>query len=253
MRGSARSTRRRVACVGPVAETSDLSLSRAPRRKLAESVAEQLLDAIRDLPPGTRIPSERRAHQAARGRALDRPGGAQRLALLGYVEIRHGQGAFVVERQESQTEPGSLEAALERGVTHEFIEARLAVEVEVARLAAERRSDEDLEQLLDALAEQERLLDGEADPLIDVAANFNVVLAEAAHNEVFVALVQSFVGMMIDRGPKIYALDGFPEWDLKEHWGLYDAIRDRDGDRAAELMRKHITSLAEHYRRVGAG
>ena len=121
------------------------------------------------------------------------------------------------------------------------------------RLAAERRSDEDLEQLQEALAEQERLLAGETDELIDVAANFNVVLAEAAHNEVFVALVQSFVGMMIERGPKIYALDGFPQWDLDEHRSLYVAVRDRDGARAAELMSRHITSLAEHYRRSGAG
>ncbi len=236
-----------------MAETSDLSLSRAPRRKLAESVAEQLLDAVRELPAGTRIPSERElTKQLEVGRSTVREA-LNGLALLGYVEIRHGQGAFVVERLEAQNEPGSLEAALERGITHEFIEARLAVEVEVARLAAERRSDEDLEQLLDALAEQERLLAGETDALIDVAANFNVVLAEAAHNEVFVALVQSFVGMMIERGPKIYALDGFPAWDLEEHRGLYTAVRDRDGERAAELMRSHILSLAEHYRRSGAG
>lgn len=242
-----------VACIRTVAETRDLIFSRAPRRKLAESVAEQLLDAITDLPPGTRIPSERElTKQLEVGRSTVREA-LNGLALLGYIEIRHGQGAFVATRGESSSEPGALEAALERGVTHDFIEARLAVEVEVARLAAERRRDEDLEQLAECLAQQEALIRGDTGALIDVAAHFNVVIAEAAHNEVFVALVQSFVDLMVERAPKLYALDGFPTWDLDEHRHIYEAILAQDGQRAAELMRAHIIALAERYRQAGAG
>jgi GntR family transcriptional repressor for pyruvate dehydrogenase complex len=234
-------------------DTSDFSLSRAPRQKLAEAVAEQLIDAIRDLPPGTRMPSERELTKRLEvGRSTVREA-LNGLALLGYVEIRHGQGAFVIDRQEPSTEPGSLEAALERAITRDFIEARLAVEVEVARLAAKRRSDEDLEQIADALTEQERRLTGDIDAALDIAANFNVLLAEAAHNEVFVALVQSFVGLMLERGPRIYAIEGFPEWDLHEHRGLYEAIRDQDADLAGERMRDHIIALDRYYRQVGAG
>ena len=51
-----------------------------------------------------------------------------------------------------------LNAALERGETREFIEARLMVEVEVTRLAAQRRTDEDLQRIEAALALQERNL-----------------------------------------------------------------------------------------------
>jgi GntR family transcriptional repressor for pyruvate dehydrogenase complex len=235
-----------------MAETTDLSLSRAPRQKLAEAVAEQLIEAIRDLPPGTRMPSERELTKRLEvGRSTVREA-LNGLALLGFVEIRHGQGAFVVDRSEPVNEPGSLGAALERGITREFIEARLAVEVEVARLAARRRSDEDLEQLQEALAEQERRLVGQVDALIDHAANFNVVLAEAAHNEVFVALVQSFVGMMVERGDRLYAIEGFPEWDLGEHRGLYEAVRDQDEELAGERMRTHINALAQYYVQTGA-
>lgn len=236
-----------------MAQTSDLTLSKVPRQKLAEAVAGQLLDAIKDLDPGTRIPSERElTKQLGVGRSTVREA-LNGLALLGHIEIRHGQGAFVIDRQQAASEPGSLEAALERGVTHDFIEARLAVEVAVARLAAERRTEEDLEQLTEVLSDQEGLLSGEIDPLVNVAASFNVILAEAAHNEVLVALVMSFVEMMVERGPRIYALDGFRAWDLEEHRGIVAAVRDQDADRAAELMRRHIEALAEHYRRVGAG
>ena len=51
--------------------------------------------------------------------------------------------------------------------------------------------------------------------LIDVAASFNVLLAEAAHNEVLTAMIQSFVSLMIERAPRVYRLEGFGEWDLR--------------------------------------
>ena len=41
------------------APNAKLALSPVTRRKLTETVAEQLLAAIRDLPSGTRVPSER--------------------------------------------------------------------------------------------------------------------------------------------------------------------------------------------------
>ena len=122
----------------------------------------------------------------------------------------------------------------------------------MARLAARRRTDDDLARLSAALVEQERRLRGDLDALVDVAASFNVLLAEAAHNEVLSAMIQSFVALMIERGPRVYSLDGFGEWDIQEHRGLYEAVRDRDADRAARLMREHIEELARRYRAVGA-
>ena len=109
---------------------------------------EQLLAAIRDLPPGTKVPSEREfTKELGVGRSTVREA-LNGLAMLGIVEIRHGQGVFVTGEsgRRSASRPQSR-AALERGVTHEFVEARLIVEVEVARLAARRRTDEDLARL----------------------------------------------------------------------------------------------------------
>ena len=234
------------------AVNSKLTLSPAPRRKLTETVAEQLLAAIRELPPGTKVPSERElTKELGVGRSTVREA-LNGLAMLGIVEIRHGQGVFVTDAPVQVSGPRAITAALERGITHEFIEARLIVEVEVARLAARRRTDEDLARLSAALVEQEARLRGDLDALVDVAASFNVLLAAAAHNEVLAAMIQSFVSLMVERGPRVYSLEGFGEWDLQEHRGLFDAVRDRDGERAARLMREHIEELARRYRAVGA-
>ncbi|MDP9256070.1 MAG: FadR family transcriptional regulator [Actinomycetota bacterium] len=231
---------------------SKLALSPAPRRKLSETVADQLLLAVRELPPGTKVPSERElTKELGVGRSTVREA-LNGLAMLGVVEIRHGQGVFVTGDPPQFSEPSAIASALERGVTNEFIEARLIVEVEVARLAARRRTDEDLAAMAAALVVQEKRLGGDIDAIVETAASFNVLLADCAHNEVLRAMIQSFVTLMVERGPRVYSLEGFGEWDLQEHRGLYAAVRDRDAERAAKLMREHIEELARRYRAVGA-
>jgi GntR family transcriptional regulator, transcriptional repressor for pyruvate dehydrogenase complex len=236
---------------------AEVSLEPAARRKLSETVAEQLMEAFRDLPPGTRVPSERElTKDLGVGRSTVREA-LNALAVLGVLTIRHGQGAFIAEDASPDGSDAShsvLTQALERAETREFIEARLMVEVEVTRLAAQRRTDDDLQRIETVLGEQQRRLSGDdVEATVDVAASFNVVLAEAAHNELLAAMIRTFVELMVERGPKIYALPGFGAWDLSEHTGIYEAVRDQDADRAAQLMRNHILELAERYREVGAG
>jgi GntR family transcriptional regulator, transcriptional repressor for pyruvate dehydrogenase complex len=231
-----------------------VSLEPVARRKLSETVAEQLLEAFRDLPPGTKVPSERElTKDLGVGRSTVREA-LNGLAVLGVLTIRHGQGAFIAENAVTKEAPdAALTAALERGETREYVEARLLVEVEVARLAAERRTDEDLQRIEDALAVQEKSLSAaDIDATLGVAVSFNVLLAESAHNEILAAMIHTFVQLMAERGPKLYALPGFGDWDLTEHRGIYEAVRNQDGDRAASLMRNHIEQLAKYYREAGA-
>jgi GntR family transcriptional repressor for pyruvate dehydrogenase complex len=233
-------------------------LAPASRRKLSETVAQQLMDAFKDLPPGTKVPSERElTKELGVGRSTVREA-LNGLAVLGVLTIRHGQGAFISEDGAAGTQAdaphASLTAALERAETAEFIEARLTVEVQVARLAAERRTDEDLQRIEAALVLQEHgLSTRNTDATLNVAVSFNVLLAEAAHNEVLAAMIATFVELMKERGPKIYALPGFGDWDLAEHRGIYEAVRASDGDLASDLMRRHIIQLADYYKQAGAG
>jgi DNA-binding FadR family transcriptional regulator len=121
--------------------------------------------------------------------------------------------------------------------------ARLLVEVRVTGLAAERHTEDDLRRIEAALEVQESNVadtDADVEAVIGVASSFNLLIAEAAHNEVLAAMIGSFVELMKERGPRLYALPGFDEWDLKEHRGINDAVREQDAERASNLMREHI-------------
>jgi GntR family transcriptional repressor for pyruvate dehydrogenase complex len=242
-----------LACMGDLGETQDagaLSLQRAPRQKLTETVAQQLLAAIAKLEPGARVPSERElTRDLGVGRSTVREA-LNGLALMGVVEIRHGQGVFVLAREGAEGASDALQRALTKGLTHEFLEARLVVEVEIAGLAAERRTDADLARIEETIIQLEGAGDAPVEQALRPATDFNVAVAEAAHNEVLAAVEESFVTLMIERAGELYATDGFRAWDIEEHRGILDAVRASDAELARQRMREHIVAIGEHYRSV---
>lgn len=222
------------------------------RRKLTEAIAQQLLEQIREqnLQPGTRMPSERELMAALNvGRSTVREA-LNGLALMGVIEIRHGQGAFVTA---PVVEPAAedLSAALAKGVTSDLLEARLVIEIEVARLAALRRTESDLDSMRSVLAAHERAID-EGEVCATYSANFHLELAAAAHNDVLEGIVASFMPLLEALGPDLEQLPSYREWELAEHRDLYTAVLDRDANAAGDRMRQHLESMVDQHARLAA-
>jgi GntR family transcriptional regulator, transcriptional repressor for pyruvate dehydrogenase complex len=232
--------------------SSDISLQPTPRRKLTEAVAQQLLDHIRTqrLTPGTRMPSERELMRALNvGRSTVREA-LNGLALMGVIEVRHGQGAFVAAvPQENGSE--ELASSLAKGVTRDLLEARHLIEIEVVRLAAERRTAADLRSMRRALREHAADLAKRAVAAHD-SANFHLEIAAAAHNEVLAAIVASFMPLLEELGPALEQLPGYRAWELEQHEELFEAIRAGDAQLAAERMTAHLDAMVEHHERLNA-
>lgn len=175
------------------------------------------------------------------------------LALLGLVDIRHGQGVFVAEGPpEREIGVSELDKALMKGVTHDFVEARLVVEVEVARLAAERRTDADLQRIAETIEALKAKGEAPTEEALEPATQFNIAVADAAHNEVLAGVIDSFVQLMFERAGDLYERPDFRRWDIDEHTAIYEAIAASDPELAATRMRDHILAVSEHYRDVGA-
>jgi DNA-binding FadR family transcriptional regulator len=238
--------------VSDAPRSADLDLDRIPRHKLAETVARQLLDQIHDkqLPPGTRLPSERQLQTALGvGRSTIREA-INGLHMMGVIQIRQGSGAFVAERAVPAAGADALAAALARGVTHELFEARRVVEVETARLAAERRTPVEVDDLAAILDEHQRLVDaGELAVAPSVA--FHRKVAEAAHNDLLEAFVASFSDQLAARGPVLEDIEGFQEWEIGQHRSVFEPIRDGNARLAARRMRAHLDAVIAYHERIG--
>jgi DNA-binding FadR family transcriptional regulator len=233
-------------------EISSLTLSRVPRSKLAETVAHQLMAEIREkqLEPGTRMPSERQLMAGLGvGRSTIREA-INGLAMLGVLEIRHGQGAFVANPDAGPTAPSAIAAALARGVTRDLFEARCLVEPQAARLAAERRSDAELAEIAQALSDHEKAI-RDGTPAVEPSVRFHIEIGEAAHNEVLAGFMHSFQEPLTARGPILEGTPGFREWELEQHRSVFEPLQRADPELAGERMRAHLDAVIPHHERIG--
>jgi GntR family transcriptional repressor for pyruvate dehydrogenase complex len=232
--------------------TGDLALTPVSRHKLGEAVARQLLDEIRDkrLAPGTRLPSERELTTALGvGRSTVREA-IQGLAMLGVLDIRHGQGAFVADPSRADGQ-SRIAAGLARGVTQNLFEARRIVEVEAARLAAERRTDEELDGIAAVLADHEEAIAVGALG-VEFAVAFHLRLAEASHNDVLVGFVATLSEVLEERGHTLEQIPGYREWELAQHRAVFAAVQAGDRQDAGRAMRRHLDEVVVYHEQIGS-
>jgi GntR family transcriptional repressor for pyruvate dehydrogenase complex len=228
--------------------------------KLAEAVAQQLLTVIRSraLLPGTRLPSERELMDMLQvGRSTVREA-LRGLVLLGVVEVRHGQGNFVASVPKNANTPDGFAAILSSSLTRDLLEARRLVEIQIARLAAERRTDGDLREMETTLQRDADVLEYGDSPVTSSASSvqmstFHVALCRATHNEVLEGFVQTYRGVLARRAPSLAVIPGYRVWEHSEHTRLLDAVRYQDVERAGELMQLHLIQAEQLYAQILRG
>ncbi|HSF60703.1 MAG TPA: GntR family transcriptional regulator [Gaiellaceae bacterium] len=130
-------------------------------------------------------------------------------------------------------------------------EVRLTLESRAARLAAERATDADrarIELLLEELQQVREEPDERA--LIDLDQRIHRHVYECTHNPFLATTLNEYYVLSL----RIWflALDrvALLEDAVTEHRELLLAIRDRDGDRAEEAMRRHVRGFEDAIRRV---
>ena len=125
-------------------------------------------------------------------------------------------------------------------------EVREVLEPEAARLAAERATDVDREELAALLVE----LAAGGSELIDLDERIHRAVYRAAHNDLLEATLEQYYVLAL----RIWsiALDRAHELEaaVEEHRALLEAIQAGDGDRAAETMRAHVQSFEQAMHRV---
>jgi GntR family transcriptional repressor for pyruvate dehydrogenase complex len=232
---------------------STLVLERVDRQRLTQVVAERLLATMeRDgLGPGEKLPSERELMKMLHvGRSTVREA-LNGLALAGVVEIRHGQGYYVASG--AHPAPHALELALRRGVTKALMEARLLIEVEMAGLAAEQATIEDLAEMKKVFTAYERAVESSGSTVRPSARLHQAILA-ACHNEVLLGFVRTYMPKVIERGHELESeTRAHVHEEFQEHLALYEAVRDRQPELARQRMAAHLADMTGQFTRVEDG
>jgi GntR family transcriptional repressor for pyruvate dehydrogenase complex len=204
-----------------------------------EETLERLGTAIKLglLEPGARLPAER---ELCRQLGISRSTLRQALTALvqsGHLHATRGRsgGTFVAESPPPADAPS---AALLAG-WRDACDQRLAVELAVAVLAAERAEPEALEPL-DALVVgmDATLEDFPAYRQADV--RWHIGLAEAAGSQRLLAAMTEAQGQMTDLISYIAHPPELLAWSNQQHAKMLVAMRRGDGDRAMRIMAEHL-------------
>jgi DNA-binding GntR family transcriptional regulator len=213
-----------------------------PQAADARSLSDQAYYAIRELivtlelAPGSVVSERALQERLGVGRTPVREA-LRDLAREQLVEVFPRRGIFV-----SGVEVGDIAG---------LSEVRLVLESKAARLAAERRNEEDragTEALLDELSQTADGLDERG--LIDLDQRIHRHVYRCTHNPFLEATLEEYYVLTL----RIWflALDRVERLGhaIHQHHAILAAIRDADADRAEEAMRFHVAGFERAMRAV---
>lgn len=224
------------------------------RQKSSEIVLEEIKARIVNgqLQPGDRLSSVvELASQFGMGRSTVREA-LSALQAMGWLEIRQGGGTFVSQTlpadDDEPTDPFYRAESL-----IELIEVRKYIETGCAALAAERRTEEDLNRLENIIQHMSECLSDETQGE-EADIQFHLQIAQASHNSLLQHLMESLTQRMRETMSDTRRLWFYAEKQaaarlLLEHKDLLEAIRDQDAELAASLMMQHLLKVEQVLRK----
>lgn len=176
------------------------------------------------------------------------------LQYSGMLDVRRGDGTFVTARSEV---PGAL--ARSGGSIGDVLEARAAIEPQLARLAAERADDDDIARITEAL-EYRSFVTAEPPTRENAAvwaqadAAFHEEVARAAHNPILFEIYAALLPRLRESVESAITRDGFSREDPRGHEEVLEAIRRRDSEAAGASASANLgaTERWDHAERAGA-
>ncbi|GAB1456241.1 MAG: FadR/GntR family transcriptional regulator [Spirochaetia bacterium] len=206
--------------------------------------------------PGDRVPSERDLGVLF---GISRPvvhEGLRALESRGLVTIESRKGVRVNDyRKEGSIEMllsllnysgGKLSQSLFDGI----LEMRILFEVETAGLAAKRRSDENLSDLLGLLQKEGSLGTYQAREVSDLDFEFHVAIAIASGNQIYPLLMNSFKKIYKDILEDFYADVSVIEPVFSYHRVIVASISEHDELGARSAMRALLRYSETNLRRI---
>jgi GntR family transcriptional repressor for pyruvate dehydrogenase complex len=222
------------------------------RRRVSDVVIDQIKQLLlgAKLNVGDRLPPER---QLAKQLGVSRVPVREALFSLensGFLKIKRGAGGgiFVSEPSvEPYAEFFTLMLQMGKASVQELTEARLFLEPNVAGLAAERATSEDLEKIERSISEYEKRVEQDAPRKIG-DMEFHVNVAEASKNIVMVLTIKGLMGLLYKTVKDLGLTREDKRKSVNTHRRIFEFIRASDSERASHLMAEHVKEMATFWK-----
>ena len=214
------------------------------RQSTLEVIIQQIKSQIKKgiLKPGEKLPSERKlADQLGVSRSSVREA-IQALAFSGYLEVIQGKGTYILEIATKYDEIVNFFSEFSNYSIDYLMEARIMLEGEFARLAALNAKQEEIDVIEKIFSEICNSKDVNTFFVKDL--ELHLVIAKATHNPFMNGLMKIIGEMLYKETRKIIeGSKNIRENNIETIKGLVQAIKQRNTNKAKELMVKHIKDV----------
>ncbi|WHX63785.1 FadR/GntR family transcriptional regulator [Peribacillus frigoritolerans] len=222
-------------------------------KKLYVQIYNQILSSILsgEFKIGDKLPAERElCEQFGVSRAPVRQA-LSALELNGFIYSRQGEGVYIQNNQ-PQSEDSKSDHVLDSISPEDIIDARMNIEPLIIKFAAERATDEDIQELHTIINKMEEETNaGVYVPETDEALHFGI--AKATHNELFIKIISDIISSMKQQEMWQFIRDrtvtqpDYRDVNFREHQLLIKAIEEHNQEEAVKLMTSHMQNLYNRY------
>ena len=225
------------------------------KTKVYEEIVAKIKEMIEkgQFKTGDRLPVERELAEVFRVSRSSVREAIRSLETQGFLESRQGDGTYIAMYPvESLVNTLATEISSQKDGQIELFEMRRIIEPQLAYLAAERATDEEIVQMEKTLSlQKQQVLRGESGAEAD--KQFHHQLAAAARNRFLLQIVESSMDFFMESRDCFLQVDGRPEKSIRRHRELLDSIEVRDPEGAAQVMREHLTDIEDSLFKIDVG
>lgn len=223
-------------------------IKRIKKTNVSDEVFKQLKQMLLrgDIKPGDKFPSENELSEAFGVSRMTARQAVQKLAVLGLIETRLGEGSFVKKIQPGMAMNQIMPAIyLSENSLLEILEFRTVIEGKTAKIAAQKATYQDIEDLEDIWEYMQACKDDKRE-FAQADMDFHVKLAMMTRNSIFTETYQIINDAMEAAFEQIIDISG-NKGGLHYHQLILAAIKEGNGERAEQIMTEHVEST---YNRV---
>ncbi len=216
---------------------------------IENEIISQIRDLInyKNLEPGDKLPSERMLSEkfgVSRSHVRE---AIQKLEFYGLLKSKPQSGTFVADIGQVALN-GMVEdiLRLEKPDFKSLVETRILLELKTCRLAALRRTEDDLRLMEEALdAYEKKVLNNEDAVQEDLL--FHLAIARASGNSTMNTFMLIITPEIITNFEKYHVCDKNQAYlGIQEHKDIYEAIKLGDPKMAKQKMKEHFSILYQY-------
>lgn len=225
---------------------------------LSQKIERKIEEAIRQkkLVPGNKLPSERELCESFAVSRTALREALRRLSARGLINVRKGSGMVVSEiRTEDAIKSLNLyyDLKFDHNLISQIIEVRRLFEPEIARLASQNRTPEDIALLRESILELTNCNPDNTQLEVDLINRFHMNLSKATGNPIIMITMEPVYSLLPRMRNLIYGnVEGEKEFTLRLQLNILNAVEARDSQNAwkysVELLNRNMEIYNKYFK-----